>query len=802
MSANEISKEIAALEMKVTSAKNKVLAKSLNSKISQLKEELKSVAQPTEAKMKLAKAKAKIRSMSKENFDAFVQKLSNKNGFAFLKQLTSDQIKRDIQRVAKPVGWRYRGRENMKKPLVRDIRSGNNVYFENRSNRADVSRAVRLKEGGSVGSYVKENKAFQDFKIELEKKYGKGYKNSDLSEKDFDKLFNLKERRSKSYVNKLPIENARNNMAKGGGVDGDELMGGQPNSSKPSGYTLVQAKGREIIVTDDGGKTQERWVKSNGYSGYTLHYKGNQYEFTDSLAKGGFIGKQANLDRNKNGKIDSEDLRMIRENKMAKGGGVGKFSFEYPYLLQQKLRDKWESVYSFAMKSEIDKNIAEYKEQWNNREVRVIKNPKYGKMAHGGTMHDGLKKKDETLMANGGKVYFKDDREAERVARPQGDISRDLLDRVKYFADNEESFVGNFGWRTPKPYEKLADGYLYKLDEYDLNLIKDIKLKSGEKVFRYFNRATAIGGSAPLIKINLDKGLLYWTIDNEYDEIKFDTKGYPALWIGVISSKISDGGKMAHGGQMESGSEDEFVIQDKEVYKSGSKWFATASKVYPNDRSKDAMYINGEGYTKKEALADLENNLSYYAKGGKVKFDKTLISSLPKNRRADKNYTHFAVGKSDNKILNGWDYSDYDNEDLNAFKKSYFYDDMTDMEYNKSEYTIKKAKTLISEGTNPFDYDNWRKLDFSNDKPYVQDKMANGGFTTTSLKEGDFVWNAVGKKLIVREVNNDEYLLEGFGSIAPFPFSKPKVDGYIKSGEWTLKPQMAKGGELHRGQMN
>ena len=48
------------------------------------------------------------------------------------------------------------------------------------------------------------------------------------------------------------------------------------------------------------------------------------------MAKGGkLIGKQANLDRNKNGRIDSEDLRMIRQNKMANGGGVGEKTIVY-----------------------------------------------------------------------------------------------------------------------------------------------------------------------------------------------------------------------------------------------------------------------------------------------------------------------------------------------------------------------------------------------------------------------------------------------------------------------------------------
>ena len=75
----------------------------------------------------------------------------------------------------------------------------------------------------------------------------------------------------------------------GGEVEGMELMGGQPNSSKPSGYFLLEVKnkGREIIVSDDGGKTKERYVKNNGFSGYTVHYKGNKYEFTDSYANGG-----------------------------------------------------------------------------------------------------------------------------------------------------------------------------------------------------------------------------------------------------------------------------------------------------------------------------------------------------------------------------------------------------------------------------------------------------------------------------------------------------------------------------------
>jgi hypothetical protein len=145
--------------------------------------------------------------------------------------------------------------------------------------------------------------------------------------------------------------------------------------------------------------------------------------------------------------------------------------------------------------------------------------------------------------------------------------------------------------------------------------------------------------------------------------------------------------------------------------KDAPAWVVSKVSRASNDLSDVTHYLDGEKM----------------AKGGKVKFDKSLISSLPKRRRADRNYTHFAVRKSDNKILNGWDYSEYDSEDLNSDKYHYFYYDMDDMDVPKNEYTIKKAQTLIRLGVNPFDYDNWKNLDFSNDKPYVEGKMANGG---------------------------------------------------------------------------
>jgi len=95
-------------------------------------------------------------------------------------------------------------------------------------------------------------------------------------------------------------------MAKGGEM-GEELLGGQSNGQlKPSGYKLISQKGREIIVSDDGGETKERYVKNNGFSGYRLVYKGNDYEFTDSFEDGGYMEKGGRIYKDWNGRNTKE----------------------------------------------------------------------------------------------------------------------------------------------------------------------------------------------------------------------------------------------------------------------------------------------------------------------------------------------------------------------------------------------------------------------------------------------------------------------------------------------------------------
>ena len=65
---------------------------------------------------------------------------------------------------------------------------------------------------------------------------------------------------------------------------------------------------------------------------------------------------------------------------------------------------------------------------------------------------------------------------------------------------------------------------------------------------------------------------------------------------------------------------------------------------------------------------------------------------------------------------------------------------MDDMDYKKSEYTIQTAKKIIAKGINPYDFDNWRKIDYSTnessyDTKFPERKMANGGDVSEANKK-------------------------------------------------------------------
>lgn len=86
------------------------------------------------------------------------------------------------------------------------------------------------------------------------------------------------------------------------------------------------------------------------------------------------------------------------------------------------------------------------------------------------------------------------------------------------------------------------------------------------------------------------------------------------------------------------------------------------------------------------------NDKNMYEKGGEFK--------------VDKKYTHFAVRKTDNKIVAGWEYKGLDKESI----KEYTSMDLKDMDLKPSDFKIQTKEQLIREDINPFDWANWRSV--------------------------------------------------------------------------------------------
>ena len=81
--------------------------------------------------------------------------------------------------------------------------------------------------------------------------------------------------------------------------------------------------------------------------------------------------------------------------------------------------------------------------------------------------------------------------------------------------------------------------------------------------------------------------------------------------------------------------------------------------------------------------------------------------SLNESYAQEGNYTHFAVNKTTNKIVNGWDYSDHDPDELRMYKRDYFTCDLEDYGLDPRQYTIITRVGCKKRGINPDDDSQW-----------------------------------------------------------------------------------------------
>jgi hypothetical protein len=149
-----IAKELAVIERKLQETTNKTLKDALKKKQARLKDELKDFKKSTPSlAKKLLAQRAQIKQLSKLDFNDLVRRLSKKPEYSFLRTMSKSTIRTDIERPAKPVGWRFKGRGNYDKPTMAEIKKGKRngtVYREVRPLRSDVSQPLRLETGGGI----------------------------------------------------------------------------------------------------------------------------------------------------------------------------------------------------------------------------------------------------------------------------------------------------------------------------------------------------------------------------------------------------------------------------------------------------------------------------------------------------------------------------------------------------------------------------------------------------------------------------------------------------------------------------
>ena len=83
---------------------------------------------------------------------------------------------------------------------------------------------------------------------------------------------------------------------------------------------------------------------------------------------------------------------------------------------------------------------------------------------------------------------------------------------------------------------------LFKLRPEDKGDLKGANIQSGEQVFRYATRQTVAGDIFPLIKVNFNKGMVYFltqeSSSGEIDQVKFENRGMKLKFARMLSGMV------------------------------------------------------------------------------------------------------------------------------------------------------------------------------------------------------------------------------------------------------------------------
>ena len=245
-----ITKELAVIERKLSETSNQVLKDALKKKQARLRDELNDAKKSTpQLAKKLLAQRAQIKALSKVDFNDLIRRLSKKPEYSFLKTMSKSTVKTDLERRAKPVGWRFKGRGNYDKPTMKEIVAGKRnktVYREVRPRRSDVNLAVRLQNGGMIGDSgtITDSKSMYQGKM--------GFIEMDMGNEWIVKVLDNGKEKSVT-VRKSGFKILKDDKMENGGVIGQEIVF-DDNGERNTGVIkdIHEITGNYVVLTDDG----------------------------------------------------------------------------------------------------------------------------------------------------------------------------------------------------------------------------------------------------------------------------------------------------------------------------------------------------------------------------------------------------------------------------------------------------------------------------------------------------------------------------------------------------------------------
>lgn len=138
-----------------------------------------------------------------------------------------------------------------------------------------------------------------------------------------------------------------------------------------------------------------------------------------------------------------------------------------------------------------------------------------------------------------------------------------------------------------------------------------------------------------------------------------------------------------------------------------------------NSEINEAEVISAENKTEISEATKAFNKLSTYKSNVNENKNTDFKNMMDISRKviseskvSDPEYTHFAINKKTGKIIEGWNYEDYNKKYLTENKNKLFFEDVEDLELGlkKEDVKVVTKESLNKSGINPREVKNWRLL--------------------------------------------------------------------------------------------